>query len=292
MTQLDAAPHAQARLIPAATVAGVLLAAATGWLALSARMAGMDAGPGGDLGPLGWFAGTWVVMTAAMMLPASAPVVWRLLRTWPSHGPPRAAVFLAGYGTVWMLAGLVGYSLIQAIRGLHLGALAWSSAGRPVAGASVAAAGLYQLTDVKRRSLARCTGPDLRPGGPDLPGALLAGAEHGGCCVACCGTLMAVLYALGMMSITWTAVLTILITSERLLPRRALAVHAVAAVLVVLGVALIASPSTVPALTIPSKARPATMEMREPRTSDAAFGASNAAGRLKPGPGDASGGPR
>jgi predicted metal-binding membrane protein len=87
-----------------------------------------------------------------------------------------------------MLAGLFGYSLVQAVRGPHPGVLAWSSAGRYVAGATVAAAGLYQLTATKRRWLARCTEPRLtvRP----YPGALLAGAEHGGCCVACCWTLM------------------------------------------------------------------------------------------------------
>jgi len=33
-------------------------------------MAGMDAGPGSDLGGPGWFAATWALMMAAMMLPA------------------------------------------------------------------------------------------------------------------------------------------------------------------------------------------------------------------------------
>jgi len=47
-------------------------------------------------------------------------------------------------------------------------------------------------------------------------------------------------------------------------PRPALAVHAVAAVLVVLGVALVLSPTAIPALTIPTKARPMTMGMRGP----------------------------
>jgi predicted metal-binding membrane protein len=39
------------------------------------RMAGMDAGPGSDLGGPGWFAATWALMMAAMMLPAVAPMV-------------------------------------------------------------------------------------------------------------------------------------------------------------------------------------------------------------------------
>lgn len=264
MRQLAVRPRAESCLIPTAVIAGVLTAAAAGWLVLTERMAGMDSGPGGDPGALGWFAGTWAVMTAAMMLPASAPAVMRVARARRAQAPAAAVLFLAGYGTVWMLAGLAGYSLVQATRGLHLGALAWSSAGRYVAGASVAAAGLYQLTDAKRRWLARCTAPELHLRRYRIAGALLAGAEHGGCCVACCWTLMAALYAIGMMSITWMAMLTVLIVGERLLPHPALAVHAVAAVLVVLGVAMAASPAAVPALTIPPKAHPMTTGIREP----------------------------
>jgi hypothetical protein len=264
MTPRAVRPGAESRLIPTAVVAGVLAAAAAGWLVLTARLAGMDSGPGGDPGALGWFAGTWAVMTAAMMLPASAPAVLRMVRAWPSRAPAAAVLSVAGYGAVWMLAGLVGYSVIQGTRGLHLGALAWSSAGRYVAGVSVAAAGLYQLTDAKRRWLGRCTGKDLPLPRDGIAGALLAGIQHGVCCVACSWTLMAALYALGMMSITWMAVLTVLIASERLLPHPALAVRAIAVALVVLGIVLAVSPATVPGLTIARKAGPATMGMSGP----------------------------
>jgi predicted metal-binding membrane protein len=34
----------------------------------------MHASPGTQLGPLGWFLGIWVTMTAAMMLPSTLPV--------------------------------------------------------------------------------------------------------------------------------------------------------------------------------------------------------------------------
>jgi hypothetical protein len=264
MTQLAVRPRAESYLIPTAVVAGVLTAATASWFVLTERMAGMDSGPGGDPGALGWFAGTWAVMTAAMMLPASVPAVMRVARARRAQAPAAAVLFLAGYGAVWMLAGLVGYSLVQAARGMHLGALAWSSTGRYVAGASVVAAGLYQLTDAKRRWLARCTASEFHPPGGRLADAPLAGAEHGGCCVACCWTLMAALYALGMMSITWMVVLTVLIVSERLLPRPALAVQAVAGLLVVLGVAMAASPAAVPALTIPPRAHQMTTGMRAP----------------------------
>jgi hypothetical protein len=56
-------------------VALLLALAAMTWALTHRRMAGMDAGPGSDLGGLGWFAATWALMMAAMMLPAVAPMV-------------------------------------------------------------------------------------------------------------------------------------------------------------------------------------------------------------------------
>jgi Predicted metal-binding integral membrane protein (DUF2182) len=239
-------------LAPAGVLVAVLAASAGAWLVLAARMSGMDGGPGVDPGPLGWFAVSWAVMTAAMMLPASAPAVLREVRAAPSK--TRAALpFLVGYGAVWMVAGLAGYAVVVAVRSAHPGALAWSAGGRYVAGVVVAAAGLYQLSRAKRRWLARCTAPRLKLGRTGTTGALLAGLEHGGCCVACCWNLMVALYALGMMSITWMVLLTILIAAERLLPRRRLAVSGAAALLLLLGTALAVAPAEVPELTTPGE---------------------------------------
>jgi predicted metal-binding membrane protein len=40
----------------------------------------MDAGPGTDLGGLGWYLGIWVTMTAAMMLPSAVPAARHVAR--------------------------------------------------------------------------------------------------------------------------------------------------------------------------------------------------------------------
>jgi hypothetical protein len=56
-------------------VALLLAVAAMTWALTHRRMAGMDAGPGSDLGGPGWFAATWALMMAPMMLPAVAPMV-------------------------------------------------------------------------------------------------------------------------------------------------------------------------------------------------------------------------
>ena len=56
-------------------IALLLCAALVAWIVTLQRMRGMDAGPGTDLGALGWYLGSWVTMTAAMMLPSEAPTV-------------------------------------------------------------------------------------------------------------------------------------------------------------------------------------------------------------------------
>jgi predicted metal-binding membrane protein len=256
MSELALTARSEPRLAPAAAFAAVLSGAAVAWIVLAERLAGMDAGPGGDPGAPGWFAATWAIMTAAMMLPAVAPAVVRLARGWPARTPATTVLFLAGYGVVWMVAGLAGYGVVLAVRGLHAGALGWSSAGRYVAAAAIVAAGVYQLTAVKRRWLARCIAPAL-PVSRRTVDALRAGVEHGGCCVACCWTLMAALYALGMMSLSWMAVVTVLIVGERVLRPPSAIVRIVAAVLIVLGLAVAVTPASVPGLTIPSMGSPA-----------------------------------
>ena len=54
-------------------VALLLALAGAGWALTDRRMGGMDAGPGSELGGLGWFAVTWRAMMAAMMLPVCSP---------------------------------------------------------------------------------------------------------------------------------------------------------------------------------------------------------------------------
>src|SRR5439155_11253009 len=81
--------------------------------------------------------------------------------------------------------------------------------------------------------------------------ALLMGVEQGGYCVGCSGALMAALFALGVMSIAWMLVIAALVTIEKLLPWRVIATGATAAVLAVLGAAVLAVPAHVPGLTIP-----------------------------------------
>ena len=117
----------------------VLVAAAAGaWALTAGRMGGMNAGPGANLGGLGWFAVSWVVMMAAMMLPALAPMVVAYERR--AGRADSVATFASGYFTAWLGTGLLAYALIEGVRSLSPGFLAWDEAGRYVAAAVIAGA--------------------------------------------------------------------------------------------------------------------------------------------------------
>ena len=117
-----------------------LIAAATAaWAVTVDRMRGMDAGPGTDLGGLGWYVGIWITMTAAMMLPTIAPAAQRVARG--AHRFP-TLLFAAAYLAVWTGYGLVAYGVFRLAASSNTGWLAWDSGGPYAAGAVVVAAGL------------------------------------------------------------------------------------------------------------------------------------------------------
>src|SRR5262245_46386863 len=108
--------------------------AALAWWATADRMAGMDDGPGTDLGTLGWFLGVWIVMMAAMMLPSVSPTVALYSRMTRERGAGRPLLFASGYLFVWGAAGAVAYGLFALADSLLGGDLAWDAAGQWVVG--------------------------------------------------------------------------------------------------------------------------------------------------------------
>jgi predicted metal-binding membrane protein len=95
-------------------------------------------------------------------------------------------------------------------------------------------------------------------------GALQMGARHGVWCIGCCWALMASLFALGVMSLVWMAVVAGLIAFEKLIPSRRAATYGTTSILLVLGVLLLAAPDAIPALTIPGSDSMAPMHPMSP----------------------------
>jgi predicted metal-binding membrane protein len=241
---------------------GALLAlAVAAWLVTNGRMSGMESMPGMGLGGLAFYVTVWVVMMAAMMFPSVAPTVLMYDRLRAGHlargkgaATDATALFVAGYLCVWTAAGLAAYGLVELVRATDPTFLAWDEAGRYVAGGVIVAAAVYQLTPLKQACLVKCRSPMMflaerwRDG---RTGALQLGLRHGTWCLGCCWALMAALFAVGLMSLGWMALIAAFIAAEKLLPWPALARRTVAVLLLALGLGVAFIPADVPGFTEP-----------------------------------------
>jgi predicted metal-binding membrane protein len=243
-------------------VAALLALAGAGWWWTAHQMRGMDEGPWTGLGTLGWFLGVWIVMMAAMMFPSVAPTIALYSRMTRQRSPLSPLLFAGGYLVTWAGAGLVAFGLAGILGRVPGELLAWDRGGRWIASGTLVVAAVYELTPLKDVCLGKCRSPlgfllgSWRDG---RLGALRMGAKNGAWCVGCCWALMAALFALGVMSIVWMAVVAGVIAVEKTLPWRRVATHGTALLLLVLGVLLLVAPNAVPALTVPGAGQMATM---------------------------------
>jgi predicted metal-binding membrane protein len=207
-----------------ATLTGMLALGAACWVVAVRQMNGMDMGVATRLGSFGSFAALWVSMMAAMMLPGAVPAVLR--RAHASSRLRAVPLFVGSYLAVWALVGVAVYALYRP----H---------GSFAAGAVAVAAGVYEFTPIKRHSRRRCR---------ESRG---SGFEFGFYCVGSSIGLMLILVALGVMSISWMAVIAALVLVQKLLPANAAIDVPLALAIVGLGVLIVIEPSSVPGLMPP-----------------------------------------
>ena len=154
-------------------------------------------------------------------------------------------LFVAGYLAVWTAYGLAAFGVYRVIAACTSGFLAWDRTGPYVAGGAIVLAGLYELTPLKSACLRHCRTPlhfILHGWRDGRFGAVRMGAEHGGYCVGCCWGLMLLLFALGVMSLFWMAVVAALIFAQKLLPFGQRLPYALALALLALGIWVAAAP--------------------------------------------------
>jgi predicted metal-binding membrane protein len=165
----------------------------------------------------------WTAMMIGMMTPSAAPVLMVFASSSRARRQPAIAVvaFASGYLLVW-----TAFSAAAAVGqwGLHEAALltpAMAVTTRGLAAAILIAAGVYQLTPLKRACLAHCRSPlgflvgHWRDG---VAGAFNMGFRHGLYCCGCCWALMSVLFAVGVMNLLWVAALTVFVFAEKFGP--------------------------------------------------------------------------
>ena len=170
------------------------------------------------------FLASWAAMTAMMLLTAVPAAL--------QHAHDRAAtgrmaaglLFVLSYLAVWGFAGVAVFVLC----GPH---------GSPTPATTVSAAGLYELTPLKRYFRRRCRD------------SAASGLDVGFDCVGSCLGLMLAAMALGITGAAGMSVVALLVAAQKLLPVKATVDVPLALAILGLGLLVVIAPSSVPPLT-------------------------------------------
>jgi len=202
--------------------------------------------PGGEVVlPFALYVGGWVLMSAAMMLPTTAPLLAIYRRLAARRSDRRLLLLLVGTGylAAWGAFGVAAHLLDAELHWFAQQSL-WLMLHGWVPGAAVlAAAGLFQFSALKHHCLDRCRSPfsfavEAWRGPAPRRQAWLLGLRHGVYCVGCCWALMLLMFVVGMGSIGWMLLLAAVMAAEKNLSwgRRLSAPLGVALLAVALGI--------------------------------------------------------
>lgn len=164
----------------------------------------------------------WLLMTAAMMLPTTLPLL-EIFRRLTQQRPDRTrlvALVILGYVGIWLAFGAVAHLVDM---GLHTAfeTSAWLQAqGRVLGAVPLLVAGAFQFSALKYRCLDKCRAPlgfvmRYWRGGKAPLQALALGAHHGLFCVGCCWALMSLMFAVGMGNLGWMLMLGAVMAIEK-----------------------------------------------------------------------------
>lgn len=220
------------------------------WAYLLGLANGMGSMPGMAMetnsGPLVLTAIMWLVMMVGMMLPSATPMILLFTMVQRKQGLQPfllTCAFATGYLVVWGGFALVSAGLQHALIEIALLSPSLTLVSKWTAGATFLLAAAYEFSSVKNRCLTHCINPlrfitsYWRPG---ARGALQMGIVHGAFCVGCCWVLMLLLFAVGVMNLVWVALLAALVLVQKLLPHGRITTGVTGAVMLVVGVMLIA----------------------------------------------------
>jgi predicted metal-binding membrane protein len=168
------------------------------------------------------YAGGWVLMSAAMMLPTSLPL-FRLFDRLTAARPDRTvliSLLLTGYLLAWAGFGVAAHLLDAALHG----AIARSDwlllNGWTVGAGALAIAGLFQFSRLKYHCLEKCRTPfsfiaqHWRGTSPRFA-AFRLGLDHGFFCVGCCWAIMLLMFGVGTGSVGWMLILGAVMALEK-----------------------------------------------------------------------------
>ena len=172
--------------------------------------------------PLMLYAGGWMLMSAAMMLPTTLPLlaIFRRMVEGQQDGATLITLVIGGYLLAWAGFGVVAHLLDVGVN-LLVRQLDWFVFNGWALGAAVLAlAGAFQFSGLKHQCLIRCRAPfsfvvsRWHGTAPRLE-ALRIGLDHGIFCVGCCWALMLVMFVVGTGSVGWMLALGAVMALEK-----------------------------------------------------------------------------
>jgi predicted metal-binding membrane protein len=189
----------------------------------------------------------WWIMMVAMMLPSATPMLLlfaAINRKQQGKGSSftPTSIFVSAYLIVW-----AGFSIVAVVVQWGLQEVGFlspmlESASVIIGGFILLAAGIYQLTPLKRACLNHCRSPlqfVLTRWRKGPSGAFLMGIEHGTFCVGCCWFLLCLLFFGGIMNLFWIAGLAVYILLEKTIPVGHWATNVVGIALIVWGITVL-----------------------------------------------------
>ena len=164
----------------------------------------------------------WILMTIAMMLPTSIPllVVFHSICRSRANRPLLIALVVFGYLAAWLAFGVAAYAATIGI-GRAANELTWiQSRSWMLTAGILLLAGLYQFSPLKYRCLDKCRSPfsfiaGHWHGGREHAEAFLLGVSHGIFCVGCCWALMLLMIPIGAGNLGWMLMLAVVMAVEK-----------------------------------------------------------------------------
>ncbi|MGH7268386.1 MAG: DUF2182 domain-containing protein [Candidatus Rokuibacteriota bacterium] len=167
------------------------------------------------------FLAGWTLMSVAMMLPTSLPVL-ATFRALAADRPDRralVALVVTGYLTAWAGFGVLVYGAHLALTLVRM-ATGWAGAGALGAAALLVLAGAFQFSSLKYRCLDQCRSPlafvlGYWQGRDEKRRAFDLGFDNGVFCVGCCWALMLLMFLVGVHYLGWMLILGIVMAVEK-----------------------------------------------------------------------------
>jgi len=167
----------------------------------------------------------WTLMTVAMMLPTTLPLleIFRRLTERRIDRLILLALLIAGYLAVWTGFGIAAHGADWLLHEMVERSSWLESHDWIIGSATLVLAGAFQFSRLKYRCLDRCRAPlsfvmERWRGRRDRHNAFLLGVNHGIFCVGCCWALMLLMFGVGVGNLGWMLALGAVMAIEKNLP--------------------------------------------------------------------------